>query len=722
MAILPSLVWLFAIALFGIALLDRLAPYLTRVERLAYGSILGIVLGSLVLVPTAVVVGFSAELVIVDGLAAVAAAALLVRGRADLRQLIGGRRPSVRQRIGRQRIGPVGIEFGLGRLVQDRIDRWATIAVVLIGLRFVTLWADALTVRPDGLWAGHEYIWSDWPTHLGIVSSFAYGDNFPPEHTLFAGLPLAYHYLSDLTPAAFVVLGLTPIEALPLHSFILSVLVSIAIWAFVRRLSGRSSVATLGLVLFLFGGSPGWLATAAEVVRSGDLVGTLANQPWDYAAQKDLHIRWFNPYLAFLMSQRAYLYGLPLMMLALTLILLGIRRTRGLPDEPSSLGAWLATWRTAVGSGRLGPLLLAGVVAGLLPLSHLPTLLAMAILMPPLALLLVPRPGDLLGRGGGSAGGRAGGPGSGRGGGSAGGRSLPWIVPWIGWLIFGVVWVLVSLPQLASQLGEGPGALSAFRVQIGWVASEAPYFDSWPLFWLKNLGLFGPLLVVGLTLPLLGIWVVPPRAYRLLLAFQAIFVVGNLFVFQPWDWDNHKILTVWFLSVATVVAAVLVWAWRRWRGAMARFGLGLVVATLVASPVLEHLHMLEGHTQYRMISTEQLQLAEAVRRTTPPGTVVVTGMQSHDPVMMLSGRRLLMGYWGQLWVSGIPYEARQADVATIYAGGPAAEALIERYGVGAVVVGPDERSSLGANEAWFASRYPLIAQTENWRVYGTRGG
>ncbi|HWP63498.1 MAG TPA: hypothetical protein VNO86_08520 [Candidatus Binatia bacterium] len=679
MAVLPALAWLVSIALAGIALLDRLAPYLSRLERLAYGSVLGMVLGSLALVPAAAVVGFSTELVIVEGSVALATAALLERGRLDLGWAFGRGQRASRLAVGEEPSDPVPI------------DRSAAIAVVLIGLRFATLWADALTIRPDGLWAGHEYIWSDWPTHLGIVSSFAYGDNFPPEHTLFAGLPLAYHYLSDLTPAAFVVLGLTPIEALPLHSFVLSVVVSLAIWAFVRRLSGRSSVATLGLVLFLFGGSPGWLATAAEVGRSGDLVGTLANRPWDYAAQKDLHIRWFNPYLAFLMSQRAYLYGLPLMMLALTLVLVGIRRSRGLPGPPWSLAAW----RTAMANGRLLPPLLAGVVAGLLPLSHLPTLLAMAILVPPLAILLVPRPGDLLGPG------------------------LARSVPWVGWLAFGIPWVLVSLPQLASQLGGGPGALSAFRVQLGWVAGEAPYFDAWPLFWLKNLGLFGPLLVVGLALPLVGVRLVPPRAYRLLLAFQAIFVVGNVFVFQPWDWDNHKILTVWFLSVATVVAAVIVWAWRRWRGPLVRLGLGLVVVSLVASPILEHLHMLEGRTQFRMLSTEQLRLAEEVRRATPPGTLVVTGMQSHDPIMMLSGRRLLMGYWGQLWVSGIPYEARQAEVATIYAGGPAAEALIARYGVGAVVIGPDERSSLGANEAWFAARYPVVAETEQWRVYGT---
>lgn len=752
MAELPSLLWLLAIALPGVALLDRLAPFLAPLERWAYGIVLGVVLGTLALVPAAVVVGLSTSLVVADGLLALVAASLL--------WVWPGRKDATER--ARADHGPRAPLPGLGP-PRGRPNPWAVIVIGLIGLRFVTLWADALTLQADGLWAGHEYIWSDWPTHLGIVSSFAYGDNFPPEHTLFAGLPLAYHYLSDLTPAAFVVLGLTPIEALPLHSFVLSVVVSLAIWAFIRRLSRRASVATLGLVLFLFGGSPGWLATAAEVVRSGDLVGTLANQPWDYAAQKELHIRWFNPYLAFLMSQRAYLYGLPLMMLALTLLLVGLQRVKGDDGLPWFIDAW----RRAIGRRRLAPFALAGLVAGLLPLSHLPTLLAMAILVPPLALLFACRPPSLGGHDARDPEATAA-PRFGRGSGPAdapqppnpaavarrprppdgtptslpgrhaagelvarrprapdasGGRAALLAglgaLPWPEWLTFGSIWVLVSLPQLASQLGGGPGALAAFRIQLGWVAGEPPAFDAWPVFWLKNLGLFGPLLILALGSPLLGIRIVPPRAFRLLLAFQAVFVAGNVFVFQPWDWDNHKILTIWFLSVAVLVAALLVWAWRRWRGPLVRIGLGLVVASLVASPVLEHLSMLEGHTRYRMLTAEQVALAEAVRRATPPRTLVVTGMQSHDPVMMLSGRRLLMGYWGQLWVSGIPYQTRQAEVATIYAGGPAAEALIVGYGVGAVVIGPEERSSLAANEAWFAARYPVIAQTTNWRVYGT---
>jgi hypothetical protein len=644
-AILPtllSLLFLAAIAAPGIAALDRFARWLTPLERFAYGAVLGIVAGTLALVPAATLLGFNPPVVLGTGVVSIIVAAVLVAGP--------GR--------GRRRAGPA---VALGDRLRDlvgRLDPWAAALVGLLTVRWALLWSSALTVRADGLWAGHEYIWSDWPTHLGIVTRFAFGGNFPPENTLFAGLPLSYHYLSDLTPAAFVVLGMDPLSVLPLHSFVLSILVALALYAFARRLSGVRSIATLAVILFLFGAGLGWIATVARFDSSHDLLGTLINAPWDGPAQTDLHIRFFNPYLAFLMSQRAYLYGLPIAMLTVTLLVRATRRN------------------------ALRTFALAGVVAGFLPLAHLPTLLALAMVTPFLVFFLARRPWHLE------------------------------EIPWRGWIGFHLIWMAVAIPQLLTQLGGGAGALAAFRLDIGWVADP----DPWWWFWLKNLGLFIPL---GL-LTLGARRILPPRAHRTLLAFMPIFVAANLFAFQPWNWDDHKILIYWFLALTILVAALLVRAWRSTRSATVRLLLIGVVLTMTLGPLLENLDQLEGHGQYLMLTTEQLQIAAEIRDVTDPKALIVSGMQPQDPVMELTGRRLLMGYWGQLWVSGIPYQQRQADVEAIYAMGPGADALLRSYKVDYVVIGPDERSTLHANEAAYAAQFPVVASTANYRVYDVR--
>jgi len=229
---LLSLLFLGALASPGIAALDRFARFLTPLERFAYGAVLGIVAGTLALVPAAMLFGFNAPVVLGTAVASIVVAAFLVVGP------------------GRRRGG--GLPIALGERLRDlvgRLDPWATALVALLVVRWALLWSSALTIRPDGLWAGHEYIWSDWPTHLGIVTHFAFGGNFPPEHPLFAGLPLSYHYLSDLTPAAFVLLGMDPLAVLPLHSFVFSILVVLGLYAFARRLSGVRSIATLAVIL-----------------------------------------------------------------------------------------------------------------------------------------------------------------------------------------------------------------------------------------------------------------------------------------------------------------------------------------------------------------------------------------------------------------------------------------------------------------------------------------
>jgi hypothetical protein len=89
--------------------------------------------------------------------------------------------------------------------------------------------------------------------------------------------------------------------------------------------------------------------------------------------------------------------------------------------------------------------------------------------------------------------------------------------------------------------------------------------------------------------------------------------------------------------------------------------------------------------------------------------------------MMLSGRQLLMGYWGQLWVSGIAYQARQADVEQILTLGPGGAEVIARYGVDYVVIGPDpvqtDHGGVTANRDGFLDRYPVVAETGGYLVF-----
>jgi hypothetical protein len=532
---------------------------------------------------------------------------------------------------------------------------WApTLVIGAFAARWAIYWLNAVSYRVDGLWAGHVNIWGDWPVHFGVVSSFVYGANFPPQHPRFDDYPFAYHYLADLTAAAQVTLGMDIASALALHSWIGCVLVAIGLYAFARRLTRRRGAATLAVVLFLLGGGLGWIATAQAFEKSHDLLGTLQTLAWDRHVKSTLNIQVVNMFFGFLASQRAFLYGLPIAFATFSTLLVAVRR----------------------GDRRL--FALAGVIAGLLPLAHLGTLLAMVVIVPLLFLLFPSR----------------------------------------GWLWFGGAAVAVALPQLLTQLGGGVGALSAVRFELGWVAAP----DPWPWFWLKNLGWFAPLLIAAL----LARRLVPERARRLLLALLGVFVVANVVAFQPWTWDNHKILVYWYLGMAILVASLLARIWRRTPGGGAsligrRVLVAGVIVSLTLSGGLEDLGTLLGQSSYRMLDPQRLAIAEQVRAATPPDALFVVGMENHDPIAMLTGRRIFVGYANWLWTEGVPYSDRAAIVEEMYGDLGAAGMLFAQYEIDFIVVGPHERRDFGAVDAALRTRYPIVAQTKDWAVYDVRG-
>jgi hypothetical protein len=635
-------------AVFGMALLRRVARFLTPLENIAYGAPLGVVVASLSMFGIACLVGLSRVGVLWCGLLCTVGAILMWPWQATVICL-------------GERLAKLVIWFlrplriGSGRRTALHARRWEftrVLPIIVLGTFFVRwafLWSNALTYEDDGLRAGHVYIWGDWPQHLGDVASFAYSDNFPPQHPRLVGHAYDYHYLSAFTAAAAVKLGVDPAFALTTQSFIFSVLLALGLYAFALRLTMSRSIATLVLVLFFLGGSLGWLVTATDINRTHSIWGTLTQQPWDGGDQDRANFQWMNIYFAFIMAQRGYLYGLPLALLIFTLLFQAVQNY----------------------AHRL--FIIAGVVAGLLPLAHLSTLLALAIITPCCFLLFPSRR----------------------------------------WVWFFVVWIAIALPQLYAQQHGSRGATAAMQIHLGWVAAP----DAWLWFWLKNLGWFLPLLIFALSDRTL----LPRASRRFLWAFMPLFAIANVAQFQPWVWDNHKMMVYWFLAVCIMVAALLHKLWCKTPGNIPlRFLIASVTASVLLSGLLLNLQELLGKDRHGLLSTEEVMLAEAVRELTPPHAIFVVGLQNNHPVPTLAGREILMGYPGWLWTHGLDVSERERDVRAIYAMKPNTSQLLAKYNVDYVVIGPDESANLKANAAAYRTRYPLLLRTQSYEIFSVK--
>ena len=115
-------------------------------------------------------------------------------------------------------------------------------------------------------------------------------------------------------------------------------------------------------------------------------------------------------------------------------------------------------------------------------------------------------------------------------------------------LALGIPVVLWLLPESGAPI----------RVQLGWLAMTGGHNDNVAWFWLKNLGLFIPLLLIAQfargLLPTRWLRCTSPRR----LAAGSGSWCPTSWLFHPWDWDNQKFFVYWAMLGSFLVAAVVV--------------------------------------------------------------------------------------------------------------------------------------------------------------------
>ncbi|MBI4999580.1 hypothetical protein HZB97_02310 [Candidatus Gottesmanbacteria bacterium] len=328
----------------------------------------------------------------------------------------------------------------------------------------------------------------------------------------------------------------------------------------------------------------------------------------------------------------------------------------GLPATILVIYLFVSYWQTK----NVKNLSLAGTVTGLLPLAHFHSFFTLVLLAPFLAM-------------------------------AEGGKNLKRLLKWF---YFFLPALLLSAPQIFfffPLLKEG----GFVRFQFGWMKEQENFF--W--FWLKNLGIF-PLF--------LGLAFFQSSSFlkRFYLPFLVLFLVPNLIIFQPHDFDNMKIMIYWYLLSCILVGSFLAWFFKK-KSILALICFSLLTLTGFLSV------WRETTVSWLMFSQEEIVMAEKVKKKTPADSLFLTSDRHNHPISSLSGRKIVMGYRGWLWTHGIDYRQREQEVAKMFAG----EAnLLKSFGVNYVVIGPSERQNFKVNGDFF-KQFPIFYQSQNYKIY-----
>jgi hypothetical protein len=641
----------------------------------------------------------------------------------------------------RQSLGEVGERWRSRELV------WISVLVVAAVAGFSVLFTHMLFVQDGAIQSNFATVWADWSMHATTASSFALGHNLPPTNPVFSGTTLLYPFLPDFESGMLLTLGAGVGAALAVPSALMCVAITVLVVSLARRLSGSLAVGVLAVAMCMLGGGLGveglyWDSCRATGASSAECepgrflhnpagaiataVHTVVDLPASIASQRRPYdnlqsprgteplsdIQWYTPMLAWWLPQRPFLFGFA----AVLCILLVIVATRG--DPRTQWGAYV----------------IAGMLAGLLPLVHVHSFIAVLLLAPLLAvrwrrrewlgmgivavLLATPRLFQLA---------------TGEHGAPALGNTFPWLEPG---------WMSQVIPDASTaHQGLSPGAVAG---AVG-NSIKAVLTPQWWGFWFVNCGIVLPVMAaMAVALPLrraprdtplrraadrVTAWV-PDDVLRFTLPFLVIFALCNVVVFQSWDWDNTKLFAYWYFGASLLLSALVVRAWRS--GAWRATAGGLAFASVIMTGAVVMLRFMpwtppadSNAGPFTWASAEDRALAAQVAERTPPDSVIATDGRHDDPLMTLAGRRALVGYTGWLWSYGIDYRTRQDAAATILQGcaaqhqaSCAATDLIARYGVSYVEV---RLSQVAADVAqWWATTYPPVAQAGDVVVYDVR--
>ncbi|MGI8885187.1 MAG: hypothetical protein ACR2IA_13190, partial [Pyrinomonadaceae bacterium] len=573
---------------------------------------------------------------------------------------------------------------------------------VFFFLLFVFFFDRAMFEMNDGIYTGGSQNLGDLPFHLGAIFSFTEGNNFPPQNPSFAGAKFSYPFISDFLSACFVKLGAGVKDAMLVQNIFWAFSLLVILERFVFKFTSNRFAAKIAPALLFFSGGFGFLWFLNDFWQGlPGFFDFLYKLPRDYTIGEKF--RWGNSLVTLFITQRSLLIGMPLTIIVLQKLWTIFNHApkileeeeKGRKGEKEKEREKRENYNIKTDANDRQnssfPLLLfpfspflVGLLAGTLPLIHLHSLVVLFVVA---AFLFFIKPNIR--------------------------RELT---------AFGIGVGLIAVPALLwSTSGSATRTSEFFGWHFGWNKGEDENFI---LFWLKNTGIFIPVLILGIYSIY---WAgkradaeIEPKTPQLneknknqkpktknqilfYLPFIFLFLLSNAAKLAPWEWDNIKILIYWFVGSLPFAAFALAWLWRG--KVVLKIVAAVCFTALIFAGSLDVWRVVSKQINYKVFESNAVKIAGDIKLRTPPNALFLNA-PTYNSAIVLSGRRSLMRYPGHLSSHGIDYAERENDLKRIYEGSADTAALLRKYNIEYVLISPEERKSLAVNEQYFA-KYPI---------------
>lgn len=527
------------------------------------------------------------------------------------------------------------------------------ISIVFWICLLIYIYTHLLIQKSDGLYAGHPYVWSDWALHIGMARIFATKDPsiWFATHPLYAGGKFTYGFLTNLVSGLLMRIGLPISFAFNFPSVILAIFLVIGIYL-VALISTKSKItAALSLYLFFFSSGLGFVKFVSDFIQNPSL-DIISYPPIEYSKNDNYEWGSGNVLTGMLVPQRAFLMGLTFAIWSIISLFHGINHKLTKKNKILLIGG--------------------GFLAGLLPITHMHSFIALVILG--ITTLILHRK------------------------------------KWINILYFAIpAGLLASILYLKFISGgiENPNFMQWFP---GWTAKGG--LREWLWMWWQLWGILLPFIIYVSISQKRSL---PNHLISIILAGLLIFCLANLILFQPIHWDNSK-LFLWSYLFFSIIASYGLSKLDK-----QKIFLCLIFFLLTATGILEVIRLVRfEHNTYQMISTEKMLFTETIRKQTDPLAIFATSPTHNHPIVMWAARPIVLGYTAWAWNFGFLYQQREADLKTIFQAKSDVKPLISKYHISYLYIGENEVRDYSPNITYFSQNFPLVFRDTNTLVFDTR--
>ena len=273
-------------------------------------------------------------------------------------------------------------------------------------------------------------------------------------------------------------------------------------------------------------------------------------------------------------------------------------------------------------------------------------------------------------------------------------------------LVFRLGWMVpTTIGSIVYPPGELPTVLSSSFLQFLWI----------------NFGVILPVFIFSIFILLKNKIIIKSGSifiFSFALSGSILFIIVQLIRFQPWDWDNNKILVYFqFFAIPLILFTVkIIYSKRKIIGTII-----LVAFTIISlfSGILDMIpRIMTPINSLPIIFEKDSQImASYIRQYIPEKDLILTGTGHRNLVDSLAGRSVIIGYPGWLWSRGINYGERESEVRNFYLNPSTNDTLVRKYPIKYILLSNQEISDFGANKFLFDQNFKKVYEIGEFILY-----